>query len=118
VPADRVAVVYSGVDPRFTPQSAAALAAARGFGLPVLEAMACGTPVVCSNLTALPEVAGGAALLVNPYEPEAIADAILQLARDTAWQARLRDAGFARAAGFRWEESARTTWHLLEEAAA
>lgn len=89
-----------------------------GFGLPVLEAMACGTPVVCSNVTALPEVAGGAALLVDPYAPEAIADAILQMARDTALQARLRAAGFARAAAFRWEDAAAATWRLLEEAAA
>ena len=53
-----------------------------GFGLPPLEAMACGTPVVTSNVSSLPEVAGGAALLVDPYDPDAIADGIMRAVND------------------------------------
>jgi glycosyltransferase involved in cell wall biosynthesis len=57
-------------------------------------------------------------LLVDPYSPEAIADALLKLAGDPELQARLKAAGYARAAGFRWEDAAAATWKLLEEAAA
>lgn len=76
-----------------------------GFGLPVLEAMAAGTPVVASNVTALPETCGGAARLVDP-EPEALRDALLDLAEDEAEQTRLREAGLARADEFTWERTA------------
>lgn len=76
-----------------------------GFGLPVLEAMAAGTPVVASNVTALPETAGGAARLVDP-EPEALRDALLSLLGDAAEQARLRAAGLERARAFTWERTA------------
>ena len=68
-----------------------------GFGLTVLEAMACGTPVVCSNATSLPEVAGDAALLVDARSPEALADALGRVTRDSALAAELRARGRARA---------------------
>lgn len=77
-----------------------------GFGLPVLEAMACGTPVVTSNLSSLPEVGGGAALLVDPYDTGAIREAILRLETDADLRARLIDAGFAQAARFSWARAA------------
>jgi glycosyltransferase involved in cell wall biosynthesis len=75
-----------------------------GFGLPCVEAMAAGTPVVASDRAALPEACGGAALLADPDDPDAFADALLRAAgpdRD-----RLAEAGRARAAGLSWARSA------------
>ena len=88
-----------------------------GFGMPVLEAMACGTPVLTSNLSSLPEVAGDAALLVDPYETSAIASGMERLLADDALRARLREAGAARARMFTWEEAARQTAKVLHRAA-
>ena len=79
-----------------------------GFGLPALEAMAAGTPVVASNRGALPEVTAGAALLVDPA-PQPLADALERLLADPALRERLRLAGLARAAQFSWERTARET---------
>ncbi len=85
-----------------------------GFGLPVLEAMACGTPVICSNSSSLPEVAGDAALLIDPDRPDTLTDAMVRLARD----ARLRELyaryGITRAATFTWEKTARQTLVVYE----
>jgi glycosyltransferase involved in cell wall biosynthesis len=77
-----------------------------GFGLPVLEAMACGTPVVASNVYALPEVCGDAAELVDPYDVEAIAAAILRILGDAGRAAELRELGLKRAAPFTWQRAA------------
>src|SRR5213075_1932368 len=74
-----------------------------GFGLPPLEAMASGTPVVTSNVSSLPEVAGDAAVLVDPYDPSAIADGICRLLTDVALRQELRRKGLARAREFSWE---------------
>jgi glycosyltransferase involved in cell wall biosynthesis len=82
-----------------------------GFGLPVLEAMASGTPVVASDTAALREVSGGAAVLVPPTDVAALAGALGRLLDDPAERARRRQAGLSRAAGFRWEDPARA---LLE----
>jgi glycosyltransferase involved in cell wall biosynthesis len=76
-----------------------------GFGLPPLEAMASGTPVVTSNVSSLPEVAGDAALLVDPYDPEAIGDAIYRVLTDEALRCGLRQKGITRARQFSWEAS-------------
>jgi glycosyltransferase involved in cell wall biosynthesis len=78
-----------------------------GFGLPVLEGMACGTPVVTSNVSSLPEVAGDAALMVDPYDVEAIADAIQRVIDDEALRQTMIERGFAQARRFTWERSAR-----------
>lgn len=80
-----------------------------GFGLPVLEAMACGTPVVCSNTSSLPEVAGDAALLVEPRDVAAWAEAIGRALGDGSLRAEMRERGLRRAAAFSWEQAARET---------
>ncbi len=77
-----------------------------GFGLPLLEAMACGTPVITSNLSSLPEVAGEAALLVNPYDVSAIGDAIRAIEGDAKTRKRLVSAGFQQATKFTWTRAA------------
>ncbi|MFL5798812.1 MAG: glycosyltransferase family 4 protein [Actinomycetota bacterium] len=87
-----------------------------GFGLPVLEAMACETPVLTSAVSALPETAGDAALLVDPGDVEAIAHGMERILTDSALREALLAAGTARAAGFRWEETARRTARILHEA--
>ncbi len=78
-----------------------------GFGLPVLEAMACGTPVVTSSSTALLEIARDAALLVDPYDVGELGTALVRAATDADLRARLRDAGLKRAAGYTWDRTAR-----------
>jgi glycosyltransferase involved in cell wall biosynthesis len=76
-----------------------------GFGLPPLEAMACGTPVVTSNVSSLPEVAGGAALLVDPYDEDAIATAITRAVTDESLRADMIRRGIERARSFSWPQS-------------
>jgi glycosyltransferase involved in cell wall biosynthesis len=83
-----------------------------GFGLPVLEAMACGTPVITSNCTSLPEVAGDAALLVDPTQPELLAAAISSVMNDGALRQALRAKGLARARAFTWDAVAEQTLAL------
>jgi glycosyltransferase involved in cell wall biosynthesis len=80
-----------------------------GFGLPVLEAMARGVPVACSNAASLPEVAGDAALLFDPHEGPAITEALLRLLEDSALRERMRARGLIRAGEFTWERAARLT---------
>jgi glycosyltransferase involved in cell wall biosynthesis len=87
-----------------------------GFGLPVLEAMARGVPVACSDRASLPEVAGDAALLFDPDDPGAIAAAIERLLGDRAEADRLRTAGRAQAARFTWARSAELTLAAYERA--
>jgi glycosyltransferase involved in cell wall biosynthesis len=78
-----------------------------GFGLPPLEAMASGTPVVTSNVSSLPEVAGDAAVLVDPYQSSAIADGIERVLRDESLRREMRAKGLARARQFSWDASVR-----------
>jgi len=86
-----------------------------GFGLPPLEAMACGTPVVCSNTSSLPEVVGDAAITVDPYDVEALAEAMRRVLSDADLADDLRQRGLERAAGFTWEQTARKTVEVYRE---
>jgi glycosyltransferase involved in cell wall biosynthesis len=86
-----------------------------GFGLPPLEAMACGTPVITSNTTSLPEVTGGAALLIDPLKEDAIAAAILQLVGDERLRESMSAKSLAHASKVTWDKSASRTWKVLEE---
>jgi len=87
-----------------------------GFGMPILEAMACGCPVITSNVSACPEVAGDAALLVNPRSVDEIANAMRRLVEEPALRQSLREKGIARAAQFTWEKSAKEHLQVFEEA--
>jgi glycosyltransferase involved in cell wall biosynthesis len=78
-----------------------------GFGFPPLEAMACGTPVVCSNTSSLPEVVGDAAVMALPLDVDALAEAMGQVLEDQQLRLTLVQKGFAQAAQFTWERSAR-----------
>jgi glycosyltransferase involved in cell wall biosynthesis len=89
-----------------------------GFGSPALEAMACGTPVLASNVAAVPEVVGDAAVLVDPFDVEAIAEGIWRLTEDDALRGELRKKGLERARQLSYDETARKTWEVLQTAAA
>ncbi len=77
-----------------------------GFGVPPIEAMACGAPVITSNISALPEVARDAALLVNPYDIDALADALTRLTQDDSLREELRQKGYQRVKQYTWAMSA------------
>jgi glycosyltransferase involved in cell wall biosynthesis len=86
-----------------------------GFGFPVLESMACGCPVIIADRSSLPEVAGGAAMLVDPESVEALGAAIARLSADENLWTDLRSRGLIRAAAYSWEESARRTLEVFRE---
>jgi glycosyltransferase involved in cell wall biosynthesis len=88
-----------------------------GFGLPPLEAMASGTPVVTSNVSSLPEVVGDAAILVDPYDADAIAGGIRMVLTDARLRAGLRERGRARAREFSWERSVARIREIYQEVA-
>jgi glycosyltransferase involved in cell wall biosynthesis len=85
-----------------------------GFGLPLLEAMACDTPVICSNTTALPEVAGSAALLADPLSEQAIAAAMKKMVADADLRASLIAKGRIQRVQFTWDGAAAQIYHLLQ----
>ena len=87
-----------------------------GFGIPLLETMACGTPAVTSNRASLPEVAGDAALLVDPHDADAMADAMTRLLEDEQLYQELRERGIERAKLFPWKRTARATLEAYKEA--
>ncbi len=88
-----------------------------GFGLPILEAQTHGVPVMSANNSSLPEIAGDAAILVDPTDVDAIADAMLQLSQDEPLRQRLITAGYANIKRFSWAKAARETLAVLENAA-
>ena len=89
-----------------------------GFGLPPLEAMACGTPVITSNVSSLPEVVGDAAILIDPYNVTEIAQAIASVLKDEGLRDNLRTSGLVRSRLFNWDKTARETLKLYQEVIA
>jgi glycosyltransferase involved in cell wall biosynthesis len=108
VPDDDLAGLYSGARAFVFPSLY------EGFGFPVLEAMACGTPVVCANTSSLPEVAGDAALLVDPTDTAALAGALARLLADAPLRASLAAKGLAQVKKFSWQRAARETLEVLD----
>jgi glycosyltransferase involved in cell wall biosynthesis len=111
IPLEHLPQLYGGADV-FT-----FVSLSEGFGLPPLEAMACGTPVIASNTSSLPEVVGDAGILVNPVSPEEIAEAILHVVNDAELRAELSQKALERAATFSWAKAARETLDVLQSVA-
>jgi glycosyltransferase involved in cell wall biosynthesis len=86
-----------------------------GFGFPILEAMACGTPVITSNISSLPEVAGDAAILVNPHRSQEISNAMYNIATDEKMRQQLRDLGLKRAKKFSWKNTGIQTKEIINK---
>jgi len=103
VPFEDVPLIYQGCEAFVFPTLH------EGFGLPVIEAMSCGVPVICSHMEPLIEVAGDAALFVNPLDPEAMASSIVSLLQSQEMRSDLVAKGYRRAQEFAWENTARTT---------
>jgi glycosyltransferase involved in cell wall biosynthesis len=110
IPDEDLPALYNGADLFVFPSLY------EGFGLPVLESMACGTPVVTSNTSSLPEVAGDAAYLVDPQNVEEIADALKHVLSDVDLANDLRSRGLERAQNFTWEKTASQTIAVYEQA--
>jgi len=87
-----------------------------GFGIPILEAFSCDTPVITSNLTSMPEVAGNAAILTDPFSPVSIAGAMQKLASDNAFRQKMIDAGREQRLKFSWQQTADKLWDCIEKA--
>jgi glycosyltransferase involved in cell wall biosynthesis len=109
VPADELPAFYAGAEAFVFPSLY------EGFGLPPLEAMACGCPVVTSNVSSLPEVCGDAAYYVNPYDIENIAEGIHKVLTDKFLRRSLIEKGLERAKLFSWEKSAKEHLKVFEE---
>ncbi len=89
-----------------------------GFGLPPLEAMACGTPVITSNLTSLPEVVGDAGIMINPYDKKQLVEAIHRVLTDENLRENLIKKGLQKAKDFSWDKAAKETLTVYRKVAA
>ncbi|PHK33273.1 hypothetical protein VF13_38445, partial [Nostoc linckia z16] len=85
-----------------------------GFGIPILESFACGCPLIVSNISSLPEVAGDAALYIDPINPESIRQAVKKLLSDTTLRDTLIQKGYNQLAKFSWQRTVNETVHLYE----
>jgi len=110
VPEEDLPMLYSGASSFVFPSLY------EGFGLPLVEAMACGAPVIASNTSSIPEVVGEAALLVPPTQPEAFAEAILRVRSDEGLRRAMIEKGIDRASCFRWDTAARQLMSSIREA--
>jgi glycosyltransferase involved in cell wall biosynthesis len=110
IPDQDLAALYAGAD------LFAYIPIYEGFGLPPLEAMACGTPTLSSNTSSLPEVVGDAGELVDPYDTNAISTAMERVLYDDRRREQLRERGLARARLFSWERCARETIAVYQQA--
>lgn len=110
VPDELLPALYSGANTFVYPS------VYEGFGLPPLEAMACGTSVITGNRTSLPEVVGNAGIMVDPLDIDSIAGAIVHVLNNPATHAPLVSAALKRAAGFSWDRAADETWSVLSAA--
>lgn len=109
VPDDKLSALYSGAMALTFPSLF------EGFGLPILEAQACGTPVITSNISSMPEVAGKGAILVDPYSEEAIVEALVQVESREGKVEGLVKAGFLNIKKFSWEKCANETLKVLTD---
>jgi glycosyltransferase involved in cell wall biosynthesis len=112
IAADELAFWYNSADAFVYPSIF------EGFGLPVLEAMACGTPVLTSDTSSLPEVIGDAGALLPPRDPSAWMEALRRAHHDSAWRAEMRARGLARAEDFSWAQTARASVASYHQALA
>jgi glycosyltransferase involved in cell wall biosynthesis len=109
VPDDDLPLLYNGAEVFIFPSLH------EGFGIPVLEAMACGTPVMTSNVTAMPEIAGGAAMLIDPFNVNEMTDSMREILANESLRKDLSEKGQARAKSFSWLATARKTLDIYEE---
>jgi glycosyltransferase involved in cell wall biosynthesis len=109
VPDKSLPIIYNGADVFVYPSLY------EGFGIPVLEAMACGVPAITSNLSSLPEVVGNAGVLVDPYSTDAIGEALIDLLRHDDRRSELSELGLYRAKEFTWERMARETLRVYQQ---
>ncbi len=109
IPDEHLPALYSGAEVFVFPSIY------EGFGLPVLEAMSCGVPVVTSQVSSLPEIVGKAGLLIDPHQPETIASGILNVLSDRQLQEQMRDNGYRQAQKFSWERTAQETYQVYRE---
>ncbi len=110
IPADQLALWYNSAEAFVYPS------VFEGFGLPVLEAMACGTPVIVSDASSLPEIAEGAGMLIPPHDPSAWTAALAQAMQDDGWRRDARERGQEKAQRFTWNEHARVTVESYRQA--
>lgn len=110
VPDELLPALYSGA------LAAPYLSVYEGFGLPPLEAMACGSPPITGDRTSLPEVVGSAGIMVDPFDVDAIADALARIVDDRELRSKLSKDGVDRAKRFSWEKAAAETWSVIQKA--